>query len=207
MLTPPVTRTKGVERKRHRRLDGQARAIRLGDRRIGGQCKQRRVAPGVVEARDLDSRTEPVGGQLPAFERRSGRPSTPRRGRRCCLKANPAVTRWLPPAHRDIERAAPALLGVVDELRSRRRERNPPRALFLAELEHDADAAALAAAGDAPVDGEAGALVLEPVVQLVGLIVIEPPADQRLQPIAQRAADLGFGNAAESRRSRRCIAR
>ena len=98
-------------------------------------------------------------------------------------------------SHRNVQDTAPALLRVVNELRSRPGEGNPPRAFLLAELEDDADAAALAAAGDAPVDVVSRTLGLEPIVQLFGLVVIEPPADQRLQPIPQPLADLAVRNA------------
>src|SRR5262245_63645174 len=101
----------------------------------------------------------------------------------------------VPIAHRDIEQTAPALLGVVDELRPRRRERDPSRRLLLAEFEDDTDAAALGAAGDAPVDVVARPFRLEQVLQLFGLVVIEAAPNQRLQSIAQRAADLSFWNA------------
>ena len=56
-------------------------------------------------------------------------------------------------------------------------------------------AASLATAGDAPVDVVARTLGFEQVGQLFGLVVIEPLADQRLQPIAQRLADVAFGYA------------
>jgi hypothetical protein len=47
------------------------------------------------------------------------------------------------------------------------------------------------------VDVVSRALLFEPVIQFFGLIVIEPLADQRLQPVPQRLADLAGGNAAD----------
>src|SRR6185503_19498817 len=153
----------------------------------------RRVTPRVVESRDLDAGAEPIGRQFPALKRNPDA--------RVLLdevvvvaEAESGGDTMVPSTHRNVERAAPALFRVIDEFRPRRRERNPPRALLLAELENDPDAAALAAARDASLDGVAGALGLEQAFELVGFIVVEPSAHQRLQPIAQRAADVGVRN-------------
>src|SRR5678815_3383136 len=120
-------------------LDGQSCAVRFGDCRIGGQREQRRVTPRVVESRDLDTGAEPIGRQFPALKRNADA--------RVLFDEIVVVTEaesggdaMVPSTHRNIECAGPALLRVIDEFRSRRRERNPPRALLLAELEDDLDA-------------------------------------------------------------------
>ena len=93
-------------------------------------------------------------------------------------------------ADRDVVQPAPTLVGVIDELRARPRERNPPELLGLGELEDDADASAAGAALDAPRDVVAGPLGLQGLDELIGLGGVEPSPDQRLEAVAQRSADL-----------------
>src|SRR4026209_237141 len=87
-LTPPVTRTYGVGAKvtdgstvsRVRYGSGMVGSAARGDRggrwwagrvgggRVGGSREQRRVAPRVVESRDLDAGAEPIGREFPALK-------------------------------------------------------------------------------------------------------------------------------------------
>ena len=194
MLAPPVTRTLGVSANV---TDGSTvRRSRYGSGMPGSTASASSVGSFQVWLKSE------ISMRAPSRSLASFRLSKPKRKPGVLLDQVVVVVERktgddpvIAVAHRDVEHAAPALVRVVDELRPRGREGNPPRALFLAELEDDADAPALAAARDAPRDVVPGPLGLEPLVQLLGLIVIEPPADQRLQPVAQRLTDLAVGNA------------
>ena len=90
-------------------------------------------------------------------------------------------------AHRDVECAAPALLGVIDQLRSRRREAYPR---LIEDLEDHPDPAGLGAFRDPPGHVASRELALQAISQSLGFLGVETFANELLEIIAELLADL-----------------
>lgn len=99
-----------------------------------------------------------------------------------------------PVADAEVEVASPALLGVKHGARSQRLEAEPRGQLPLAGLVKEADPATLAPAPDAAGHLVVRQLVLDPLLQPIGVTGIEPLVDESLEIVAQRLRHLGVGH-------------
>src|SRR5262249_9481351 len=98
-------------------------------------------------------------------------------------------------AYAERELAAAPLIGVEERVAAQRLDPQPPRQLLPVRVVDDPDMTGLVAADDAPRDVVARQLAFQPLLQPIGLVGVEPLADQRLQIGAQRLGYVAIGDA------------
>ena len=178
----------GTESKRNGGLEGQSIAVRFGDARIEGERRERGILPRVIEPCEVQPDTKFFSPDLATLE------TKPEAGVLLDqfvdvvehdASREPVTTAGA--GHREVQHTAPALLGVVDQLRSRRREWDPR---LLDDLEDDANPAAFRTFRNSSRDIASRQFFLETLLQSIGFVRVEALANELLKIVAELLTDV-----------------